>query len=177
VVQLGVAVLTTVVLLAGAYTLGYRAGSAGYEEGIAARNASHNEALARLEAAAAEARVQLVLEQEKERDEELRTINDAGNVAAIELVRIAGDRDRLTRRVQSLLKQAAGGNQARHGAVPGPAADPGSDAGTIAGGVLLEAIGTGLAGLTSDADTTLAQYTICHRYAHALKRKQHEVDR
>jgi hypothetical protein len=178
--QLVAGIAAAVTIIAGSYTVGRQAGKhSGYADGYAkghqaataTLNASHKLAIEKLNHEAAETLVVGLQAAAERQAAELALRDDARNVAAIELARIAGDRDALASRVRDHLRARAGdGNPSRHPVVPGAAADPGGDASAAAGRLLLDRIGTGLAGIASDADATLAQYQICYRLATEQKR-------
>jgi hypothetical protein len=178
--QLVAGIAAAVTIIAGSYTVGRQAGKhSGYADGYAkghqaataTLNANHKLAVEKLNREAAEALVAGLQTAEAERVAAIALRDDARNVAAIELARIAGDRDALAGRVRDLLRaRTRDSNPRRHAGVPGAVADPGGDEAAAAGRLLLDRIGTGLAGLASDADATLAQYQICYRLATEQKR-------
>jgi len=183
------AVGVAITVVAVAYNVGTGAGhsngkiagyTTGYDAGINVANLHHAAAIDKLNQQAAEQQLAIVTEQDKTNRERQRQIEDARVVAATELARIDGDRDRLAKRVQSLLRVAAatgaGSHQGGGGAVPGLATAPGRDGAAQTTGLLLDRIGTNLAGLAGDADKTLAQYAICSRYAYSLKSLKSHAD-
>ena len=179
--QLIVAVAVFVAVAVGSFTIGrqngygagHRAGQEkGYQDATRTLNATHREAVERLNRQAAETLLGATQAAERARDTELAIRADAENVAAIELARIAGERDAHARRVRELLRaRVADSNQGGCRPVPQTATDTIGNEGTAAGGLLLDRIGTHLAGLADTADETLAQYRICHRLATRQKKE------
>lgn len=179
--QLVAGIAAAVALVAGSYFTGRNAGydngySAGtlkgYEDATRVLNATHRSAIAELNQKAADAQLAEVTRMQKERDEQVRQRDAAVTTLSTELARIASERDNFGRRVRDLLRAAAGNShQGRDRGLPGTAVTAVRAPATPAGGVLLDGIGEGLAGLASAADATLAQYAICYRLAATQKRQ------